>query len=208
MHLLLGCCQRFLVTPSAGKQHQEGTTCCQAPSDDNSQPLLTSFLLQIAYEGRRFKGWSGANAKERSVQQELQKRLAKLFNNLDPALVVVEGCSRTDKGVSAHTLVAQLYALKSTTTTTTMQSSIPGKRLPHPRTAYNLGEDNCFIPVRVPLSKIGFAMNRMSPEDLRIMALAPVPTTDTQLPFHPTLNVISKTYRYTITTGSLYDALD
>jgi tRNA pseudouridine38-40 synthase len=49
----------------------------------------------------------------RSVEGILKENLAKLYGNVDPdTRIVVEGCSRTDKGVHASYMIAQVYCLK------------------------------------------------------------------------------------------------
>ena len=90
---------------------------------------ITSFLLRISYDGTRFTGWSAANddnsngemlisskvrrrrrrrrgslvalppGQVRSVQGVLRQNLAKLYGNVDPKRIVLDGSSRTDKGV-------------------------------------------------------------------------------------------------------------
>ena len=47
----------------------------------------------------------------RSVQGVLRGHLAKIYGNLDPQQIVVEGCSRTDKGVHARSMMAMIYGL-------------------------------------------------------------------------------------------------
>ena len=104
-------------------------------------PAITSVLLRISYDGGRFTGWSAANKGDldgnlkqrmprlskrqrrrgiapklpkgfvRPVEGILRDNLAKLYGNVDPERVVVEGSSRTDKGVHAQALMAQVYCL-------------------------------------------------------------------------------------------------
>ena len=174
----------------------------------------TTALLQISYDGSRFSGWSAANddrrpnatssgssqllggrrrrrgrgpASVRSVEGVLKSNLAKIYGNVDPQRIVVEGCSRTDKGVHARFLVAQFYCLTaevfnelqgmgseedSTSTHCQYTSSVPGKRLPHPQ---NATDSTCFVPVPKSLTRLSFALNRMC-YDMRIMAVAPTPS--------------------------------
>lgn len=180
--------------------------------EPNKKLERTSILLKIGYDGSYFSGWSAANKSQRFVEGEIKKRLAKIFGNLSPECVIVEGCSRTDKGVHARGMVAQAYAITPAALEATRmgschypdQPSIPGKRLPHPWNSTDTTE--CFVPITASINKIGFALNRMSTDDLRIFAVAASPASG-DLPFHPTINARWKTYRYTISTGSLADPL-
>lgn len=175
------------------------------------QPYRTSILLKIGYDGLYFKGWSAANRSQRSVEGELKKRLAKIFGNLSPDCVIVEGCSRTDKGVHARGMVALAYALTpaamkaAMTQTYINQPSIPGKLRPHPWNSTD--STDCFVPIQVPNSKIGFALNRMSGDDLRIFAVASSPPAFANVPFHPTIHARWKTYHYTVSTGLMADPI-
>jgi tRNA pseudouridine(38-40) synthase len=135
----------------------------------------------------------------RSVQGVLQRCLAKLYGDIDVSQIIVEGCSRTDKGVHAVGMVAQIYCLSpfySTAAAATSsieknevpagtnsvhhcaitqgQPSIPGKRRPHPWNA----TDNSpyFVPLPKPVPELVLALNRMLYPDIQIMAYAPVPT--------------------------------
>jgi tRNA pseudouridine(38-40) synthase len=203
--------------------------------------VLTSALLHVSYDGRHFTGWSAGNDSGnwtipvpndpenkrkrrrrdnqpkgyvRSVQGVLQANLAKLYGNIDPARVVVEGCSRTDGGVHAVGMVAQVYCLteeaflalhtseNSAFFQDLQQPSIPGKRLPHPR---NSTDVSCFEPLPKNLSHLAFTLNRMF-LDVTVMAIAELPTIEpTSHPFHPTLSARWKTYRYALSVGKMYD---
>jgi tRNA pseudouridine38-40 synthase len=141
----------------------------------------------------------------RSVQGVVQSNLAKIYGNVDPERIVVEGCSRTDKGVHARSMIAQIYCLSDEKDYSQADSPIPGKRLPHPRHAT---DDTFFEPVPMTLSKLSFCLNRMLPADIRVLAIAPtpdVPSSGSDLPFHPTLSSTSKTYCYTLSTGPFHD---
>ena len=233
---------------------------------------LTSALLKISFDGRRFTGWSSSNdpkpgdpnyrdfsKKERrrgrirrgsmspaikshdkgfvrSVQGVLRGHLAKIYGNLDPQQIVVEGCSRTDKGVHARSMMAMIYGIdaeaiaetENNTANTTVvadisvASAISGMRRPHPRSSTDASS---FLPVPKDLSKMAFALNRMLPPDIRITGIAPVPdinnaakldstiprTTTRNIPddvFHPSLSTVTKTYMYTFSIGNSNDIPD
>jgi tRNA pseudouridine38-40 synthase len=222
-----------------------GPTTLHASSSDPETILLTTAILRISYDGGRFTGWSAANDGNdkqyrqsasqqrrrrrggntvdtplpkgfvRSVQGVIRDNLAKIYGDVDPRRVVVEGCSRTDKGVHAMGLIAQIYCLKqsvleqldSSSESGVIESSIPGKRLPHPKSP---SDDTYFepLPMNGNLSRLAFALNRMRPSDVQVTGIAPVPFPSDStgpLPFHPTLSSRSKRYEYRISTGAFQD---
>eukprot|EP00977_Amphora_coffeiformis_P024744 scaffold16903_cov199-Amphora_coffeaeformis.AAC.1 len=163
----------------------------------------------------------------RSVQGVLQLALAKIYGNVDPQCIVVEGASRTDKGVHAYGMVAHVYGLVSCTTTSATATTttitpnnnnsagsrstmnvIPGKRLPHPRNATDM---TCFLPLPMPPAKMAFTLNRMLPPDVRIMqyatttttttTIATTPTTTMPTVFHASQSATGKTYTYRLAQG-------
>ncbi len=218
------------------------------PSDPSQCPSWTTAILRISYDGTRFTGWSAANDSEtnqaqqakpskrrrrrnagddslprgfvRSVEGVLRTNLAKIYGNVDPQRIIVEGCSRTDRGVHATGMIAQIYCLKpnvlkrieqgcsamNDTDNLEMISSIPGKRLPHPSSSH---DESFFEPLPMDgnLSRLAFALNRMRPSDIQITGIAPVPVMSSfsSLPFHPTLSNLSKRYEYKIAVGAFQD---
>lgn len=153
---------------------------------------LTSFVIEVAYDGTLFNGWTASSndsseqtvdiAKKkrgrsrrnklrpsmkdgeiRSVEQSLKYSLAKLYGNIDPHRIVVEGCSRTDKGVHSKGSYALVYCMNDDSTHES--SPIDGKRIPHPMHAH----DGAFkeVPFKSDLKQLVFAMNKMLPPDVR-----------------------------------------
>lgn len=57
---------------------------------------MRKFLCQVQFDGKKYFGFQ-ANGNTKTIQQQLQAALAKLFMQN----ITVEGCSRTDAGVSA-----------------------------------------------------------------------------------------------------------
>jgi tRNA pseudouridine38-40 synthase len=173
---------------------------------ENDAVKITSMLLQVSYDGGRFTGWSAANSDEsqsgfvRSIQGILSQKIARLFGDVDPARVVVEGTSRTDKGVHAKKMVAQVYCLSEKWESDPVLS-IPGKRLPHPM---NSTDDKSFVPFPMDPAKLMFVLNRMMPDDISIRGISRSPCQHGR-PFHPTLDSVSKTYQYTFSIGNLHD---
>ena len=154
----------------------------------------------------------------RPVEGLLKRQFAKLYGNVDPKRVIVEGCSRTDKGVHAHAMMAQVYCLTEEAfqaiydsdnhPETEIYYSIPGKRIPHPESA----TDKTYfepIPMDGNMTRIVVALNRMLTADVRVTGIAPVPTLRERrgLPFHPSLSAVTKTYEYKLSIGALHDPL-
>lgn len=203
---------------------------------------ITSALLKISFDGRRFTGWSAANDPKpgdpnfaaiskkskkrdrlgrglpplkghvRSVKGVLRGHLAQIYGNIDLERIIVEGCSRTDKGVHAKSMMAMIYGLEisdNLENVSDVDSAIFGKRTPHPR---NSTDASSFLPVPMELPKLAFALNRMLPPDIRIVGIAPTPSSVRELAnstslavFHPSLSTVTKTYVYAFSIGSNKD---
>lgn len=222
------------------------------PGTESSSTPHTSALLRISYDGSRFTGWSSANSGSNSTNQKLplpskrrrrrgvmgdipeqqgfvrpvegilRQSLAKIFGNVDPKRIVLEGCSRTDRGVHAQGMIAQVYCLQEEVLEVLEESkvgedanealycSIPGKRKPHPISS----TDSSYfepMPMGGNLSRLVFALNRMRPPDVQVTGIAPTPSIildkkdDDSLPFHPSLSCLCKTYEYRISVGAMHD---
>ena len=160
----------------------------------------------------------------RSVEGVVKENMAKFYGGVDPnTRIVVEGCSRTDKGVHATCMIAQVYCLKKDFSTQASRSEsnnqnsendndsnntnnmvISGKRIPHPASPT---DDSCFeaIPMNGNLPKIAFSFNRMRPADVQITGIAPAPRMKDGEVFHASLSSESKTYEYRLSTGYFSD---
>jgi tRNA pseudouridine38-40 synthase len=146
----------------------------------------------------------------RSVEGVIRENLAKIFGNVDPKRIVVEGCSRTDRGVHAQALIAQVYCLKEgvlealEANDETIYRSIPGKRKPHPTSST---DSSYFEPMPMDgnLSRLVFALNRMRPPDVHVTGIAPTPSVEESSPFHPSSSIVCKTYEYRISVGGMHD---
>lgn len=201
-----------------------------------SQATYTSAVLQVAYDGTFFHGWSAGNDNKeksidsfqetshntfrqgrsrrnrlrpsikqgeiRSVQGVLKGCLSKLFGDAPPDHVIVEGCSRTDKGVHAKGMTALIYCMIEGKGI----QSINGKRKPHP---VSPSDDNFKeLPFNSDIEMLIRKLNRMLPPDVRILNASPMPSYQFNgLPFHPSLATTGKTYRYTISVGDICDPI-
>jgi tRNA pseudouridine(38-40) synthase len=167
---------------------------------------------------RRARNFPKGSGFVRSVQGVLITNFAKLYGNVDRRRIVVEGSSRTDKGVHARAMVAQVYCITqdawdticsrkeaeetNLTDRELIELSMPGKRMPHPM---NSTDTSYFVPLRMSLDKMTHAFNRMC-VDVRIMAHASTPTTvKGTAPFHASKSSTSKTYLYTFSVGPMHD---
>ncbi|CAJ1942870.1 unnamed protein product [Cylindrotheca closterium] len=153
----------------------------------------------------------------RSVEGVIRANLAQIYGNVDPRRVIVEGCSRTDKGVHATGMMAHIYCLTEEAFNALQESSgsenpdrsmstIKGKRIPHPTSPT---DQSYFepIPKDANLSRMAFALNRMRPQDVQISGIAPAPflAPTYQYPFHASLSSVSKTYEYRVSIGDFQD---
>jgi tRNA U38,U39,U40 pseudouridine synthase TruA len=97
----------------------------------------------------------------RSVEHSIQCALAKLYGNVPVDKIVVEGSSRTDKGVHSESSYALIYCIRDDAG----PLSIQGKKLPHPRNPY----DEAFqeLPFKSDLQQLVSTLNKMLPPDVR-----------------------------------------
>ena len=197
-----------------------------------SSQQLTSAVLKVSYDGTFFHGWSASNDKNitiagggnrkrsgrsrrdrlrpsmrkgeiRSVEGSLKDALSKLYGNVPIDRIIVEGCSRTDKGVHSKNSCALIYCSLGDG-----PLSIPGKRTPHPTSPHD--ESFKEIPFNSDLQKMVHALNKMMPPDVRITNASPMPTQRPTIlgrPFHPSLDSIQKTYRYMLSNGEIHDPI-
>ena len=182
----------------------------------DSRPNGASFLPPLPHQakGRRSRRRKGSVIRNihvvRSVEGTLKAILAKIYGNVDKDRIVLEGSSRTDKGVHANGMIALAYCLNCDYENdyNVKDATYHEKKKPHPS---SLSDNTCFepLPFNSDLSKLMFVLNRMLPPDLRVMAVSPMPTglnTDS-LPFHPSCHSIGKTYLYTFTLNKIHDPL-
>mmetsp|Transcript_9870 Transcript_9870/g.14531 ORF Transcript_9870/g.14531 Transcript_9870/m.14531 type:complete len:423 (+) Transcript_9870:203-1471(+) len=208
------------------QQHQHDQ---QKEQEDKEEKSIVSLLLWISYDGGRFTGWSSTKQEKenqpvrgkqkkqkdgfvRSVQFAIQHRLARVYGDIDVDQIVVEGTSRTDKGVHAQMAVAQIYGLTSNWKDYYNDSnnvlSIPGKKLPHPNGAYDSNR-NVFLPLPKDPSNLVFVLNKVLPHDISVRGYQ-LPTflednSSCDTPFHPSHDAVRKTYNYTFSLGPIHD---
>lgn len=159
----------------------------------------------------------------RSVQGVLQHNLAKLYGNVDVQRMVVEGCSRTDKGVHARGMIAHIYCYRENAMVNdgtvnnddevddkpredllSETSHAARRRKPHP---LNATDSTYFVALPKSLDELRGTLNRMLPWDLRVTRIAPPPnsSSSTTQPFHPTRSASRKTYQYRFSLGPQHD---
>lgn len=144
----------------------------------------------------------------RTVEDAIRSALAKLYGDVDSSNIFIDGCSRTDAGVHAKSLVAQFWCTKGTQIAPMRPNEDLSIFLP--------------LPFDSDLTKLVFVLNRMLPPDVRVVAASPPPYSSSSKPyeigstndpaksvaFHPTLHAIGKTYSYKFAVGSIHDPLD
>ena len=176
----------ILLRVSYDGRHFTGWSSANEHLNQTSHPSVVELCQSSTKRTRRRKSRTSQRPSGfvRSVRGVLQTNLAKLYGNIDPRLVLVEGCSRTDKGVHATALVAQIHCQDPKRDAANKTQLLPLPKSPH---------------------DIAFCLNRMC-TDIKITAVAPVPFLgDSQRSFHPSTSVLSKTYCYTLAVGPLCD---
>eukprot|EP00557_Chaetoceros_sp_GSL56_P006068 CAMPEP_0176492050 /NCGR_PEP_ID=MMETSP0200_2-20121128/8765_1 /TAXON_ID=947934 /ORGANISM="Chaetoceros sp., Strain GSL56" /LENGTH=404 /DNA_ID=CAMNT_0017889533 /DNA_START=91 /DNA_END=1305 /DNA_ORIENTATION=+ len=176
----------------------------ESVSDLNSNDILQEPKSQKRTRSRRNKFRPSIKVGEvRSVEQSIKSALAKLYGNVPMNKIVVEGSSRTDKGVHSVSSYALIYCISDYAG----PLSIPGKKLPHPRNPY----DEAFqeLPFKSDMHHLVSALNKMLPPDVKVVDISPMPTirSGKNEPFHPSLDSVKKTYRYTFSLGAIHDPI-
>jgi tRNA U38,U39,U40 pseudouridine synthase TruA len=207
-----------------GSSHRNNSTKHKSTSHDKQtrRQSRRSRTLQ-----RKGSGFIKGSDSIRTVEQALKISLAKLYGNVPPDNVMFDSCSRTDAGVHATSLIAQFYCLshnREDFDIDVTSNNTWAQLRPHSPT------DTNFLPLPFDLSKLIFVLNRMLPPDVRVIASSPVPivqgntptrgfqdvnqlnvqfdsSSQTALPFHPTLHVKSKTYTYQFSVGPVQDPI-
>ena len=150
-----------------------------------------------------------SQGKVRSVQGTISSVLAKLYGDVPLSCVHVEGCSRTDRGVHARQMIAQIYCTDKTNNDDgTALLLKPGKELQNPRSPSDLNFKP--LPFGSDLAKLTFTLNKMLPPDVRVVTASPSPVLKWVAKanqFHPSLDAMQKTYQYTFSVGELHNPL-
>jgi len=178
--------------------------------DDEYRPIPYSSLTLATRSRRRSYRRNGmilsyeqqlpnrVNTNIRTVQKTFEKAFAKMYGDVPLHFITVEGCSRTDRGVSAKNLVAHVYCSKTINNITTARPISPTD--PNFET----------LPFRGDLQQIIYVLNRMIPMDVRVTDASYMPSSTEKSIFHPTLSAVSKTYQYKFSVpqpGNIYDPL-
>jgi len=151
---------------------------------ENMPPLVPYLKESMARPStrrrRKLNRQHGINTRKvRTVSSVVQAALSKVYGERPE--VKVEGCSRTDRGVSALCLVAHVFCPKKEF----IQPIIP-------LSPYDERFEK--LPFDGDLVKLIYVLNRMMPFDVRIVDASPMP--NSTAPFHPSKSVASKTYTY------------
>jgi len=193
-------------------------------------------VLSLSYDGTNFDGFSSANdlldgkivrsdggggrrsrragrnqnqrsspaaisrRRVRSIEGTVRTSLARLHGGIDVRRVRAQSSCRTDSGV--HGRGAHLHFF-----------------VPEPGDAAGLAPyseddknpDSCLgLPFGGDLAKLTYVLNRMLPPDVRVLAASRPPAVPPGHPrryFHASRDAVSKTYRYTLSSGPVHDPL-
>lgn len=176
------------------------------PGDNNELPI-TSLLLQVSYDGEGFVGWTAGSADDgesRTVKGVLQSTFSRIFGDVDPSLIGMEGCCSTGKGVHATHMIAQVYCISPEWEIQVAGSAEAGTlERPSPQSAVDTAG---FVPFRQAPAQVQHAVNMLLPDDIRItrVGLYPAPQ---EYAFHPTLDAMSQTYQYKFSFGPMHDPM-
>lgn len=177
------------------KQNEGSNTCGST---------VTSAVLNICYDGTHFHGWSSANDGEikyskTKIPEEgdfpYVNSRRKRRNRGQPKIRSVEGTLRS--------CLAKLYGDVDPMSIDVVACSRTDKGV-HARTLVaKFGMESKELPFGGDLQKTVHVLNRMLPQDCRVSNIAPPPTET----FHPTIDAISKTYKYAFSVGDHKDPL-
>ena len=135
---------------------------------------MTHIVLILAYDGTAYFGWQKTKEGP-SIEAEVEQALARIFQ--EP--IELRAASRTDRGVHAEWQVVDFLI------TNPCPVSDDANTLTHWRH-------------QTPdLHRLVMSLNGLLPPDIRCRQALFAPTER----FHPTIDVVEKTYRYSISTG-------
>lgn len=70
---------------------------------------MKNFRLKIRYDGTRYNGWQHQNNTQNTIQGKLETLLMRMTNKNEDETITVIGAGRTDAGVSALAMTANVY---------------------------------------------------------------------------------------------------
>lgn len=153
---------------------------------------MKNYRLLIEYDGTRYSGWEAKEGRD-TIQGKLEAVLERLCGQ--PVKVI--GAGRTDAGVHARGMVANVHMEVPQEFWKKRESSAAHNLITKDKcdkadknNAENYSENDTENEV-FPL-KIRDYMNRYLPEDICVREVSEVPEQ-----FHARYNVVGKTYRYT-----------
>lgn len=129
---------------------------------------MKNYRLLIEYDGTRYSGWEAKEGRD-TIQGKLEAVLERLCGQ--PVKVI--GAGRTDAGVHARGMVANVH-------------------MEVPQEFWKKRESSADTENEAVPLKIRDYMNRYLPEDICVREVSEVPKQ-----FHARYNVVGKTYRYT-----------
>lgn len=95
---------------------------------------MRNIRMQLQFDGSRYSGWQKLGDRDNTIQGKLEELLSKMASEA----INIIGCSRTDKGVHAESLVCNFHT-ESVMTVREIEDYI-NRYLPDDIVAYNISE--------------------------------------------------------------------
>lgn len=154
--------------------------------------MKTNYKLTIAYDGTRYSGWAAQKNTDVTIQGKIEEVLSRMCG--DKVEVIAAG--RTDAGVHAKGMVANVHINK---TAQISENVIAGLN----EAGKNLGKSGNVIGKIVTAQNIQDYLNRYLPEDISVLEVR-----ECSERFHSRYNATGKTYCYTCYIGDAKPVFD
>ena len=154
--------------------------------------MKTNYKLTIAYDGTRYSGWASQKNTDVTVQGKIEEVLSRMCGEA----VEIIGAGRTDAGVHARGMVANVHLNRTAQMTDNVIAGIEDSRGSSPEKKSVNGRN-------VTAGNIQDYLNRYLPEDISVLEMG-----ECSERFHSRYNATGKTYCYTCYVGKAKPVFD